>query len=57
MTFIPCDERCIHQEEGFCTLDTPMPVAEVSHGGCIYKTRPESPISFLSRKNGSASAG
>lgn len=49
MTFIPCDERCIHQREGFCTLETASAVTDCT-GGCIHKVKPESSISQLNRQ-------
>lgn len=36
MSFIPCDEHCIYQEEGYCMLDTPALVTDQSTSRCVH---------------------
>ncbi len=39
MSLIPCDDQCIYQKDGYCTLETPTVVTNHS-GGCIHCIRP-----------------
>lgn len=39
MSLIPCDDHCIYQKDGYCTLETPTVVTNHS-GGCIHCIRP-----------------
>ena len=49
MTCIPCGEKCIHQREGFCTLEQPAAVTDSGSRGCIHRVRPESSFRRLNR--------
>ena len=33
---IPCSHRCIHQREGYCTLESLSRAASSTGGDCIY---------------------
>ncbi|MBQ1658247.1 MAG: hypothetical protein II059_00205 [Clostridia bacterium] len=50
MIFIPCDESCIHQKNGSCTLENASAVTDCTCSGCIHKVRPESSLSPLNRR-------
>ena len=39
MSLIPCDDQCIYQKDGYCTLEAPTVVTNHS-GGCIHCIRP-----------------
>lgn len=34
MSLIPCDDQCIYQKDGYCTLETPTVVT--NHSGGMY---------------------
>ncbi len=36
MNFIPCDDNCIYQEDGYCKLESSSIVTN-SNGNCIYQ--------------------
>ena len=34
MSLIPCDDHCIYQKDGYCTLETPTVVT--NHSGAVF---------------------
>lgn len=47
MNIIQCDEDCIYQREGYCSLEIPTMVTNDTGRGCVHQ------IHTLSKKNGS----
>lgn len=45
MSIIQCDEDCIYQREGYCSLETPTVITNNSGKGCVYsiKLSPKQP--------------
>ena len=52
MSLIPCDDQCIYQKDGYCTLETPTVVTNHS-GGCIHCIRPADKYHFARASNAS----
>lgn len=49
MNLICCDEPCLHQKEGYCTLHTAGPVSSQANEHCPYyeskdETKADKPI-------------
>ncbi|EEG29038.1 hypothetical protein CLOSTMETH_03365 [[Clostridium] methylpentosum DSM 5476] len=36
MNLITCSSNCIHQKDGYCTLDKPSHITGSAVGGCCY---------------------
>ncbi|GHU81480.1 hypothetical protein AGMMS50284_1390 [Clostridia bacterium] len=36
MTFIPCDCKCKHQKDGYCSLETASAATNSTKIGCAY---------------------
>ena len=36
MSFIPCDECCVYQSDGYCMLDTPAVVTDQACSQCVH---------------------
>jgi len=36
MNLIACDKSCIHQKEGYCTLEGPSAVVNGPESGCAF---------------------
>ncbi len=45
MTLIPCADNCIYQQDGFCRMETPSIVTNISNNSpnnnCIHKIEPD----------------
>ena len=39
MNLIQCDEDCIYQCEGYCTLETPAVITNNTGKGCVHKIK------------------
>ena len=37
MSLIPCDEECVYQWEGYCHLETPAIITNMSGNGCAHR--------------------
>ena len=49
MTLIFCSEKCIHQAEGCCTLNTAAAVTNTGTKGCIHQEKPLVSSLYLNR--------
>ncbi|MBC5787829.1 MULTISPECIES: hydroxymyristoyl-ACP dehydratase [Clostridiaceae] len=38
MNLVPCASPCIHQKDGYCQLNHPVPVTGSAVDGCCYFT-------------------
>ena len=36
-SMIPCSSDCIYQVDGYCTLETPTIVTNISNHGCVHR--------------------
>ncbi len=36
-SMIPCSSDCIYQVDGYCTLETPSIVTNISNHGCVHR--------------------
>ncbi len=43
MNLIVCDKRCIHQQEGYCKLDSPTGVIVGADISCAYFSKSSTP--------------
>ena len=37
MSMIPCSSDCVYQVYGYCTLETPTIVTNISNHGCVHR--------------------
>jgi len=45
MSIIQCDEDCIYQREGYCSLEMPSAITNYTGDGCVHciKVTPRTP--------------
>jgi hypothetical protein len=45
MSIIQCDEDCIYQREGYCSLEMPSAITNYTGDGCVHciKVTPRNP--------------
>jgi hypothetical protein len=36
MSLIQCDEDCVYQKDGYCTLDMPSAITNYKGDGCVH---------------------
>ncbi|HJB51331.1 MAG TPA: hypothetical protein H9944_10165 [Candidatus Anaeromassilibacillus stercoravium] len=50
MSIIQCDEDCIYQRDGYCSLEMPSAITNYTGDGCVHcikvtsRVRPETPV-------------
>ncbi|MBE6830695.1 hypothetical protein [Clostridium sp. KNHs216] len=47
MSIIQCDEDCIYQHDGYCSLEMPSAITNYTGDGCVHciKVTPRAPVS------------
>ena len=54
MNLISCSNPCVHQQDGYCKLEQPIPITGAAVNGCCYFTAvssaPEGSDVFLGKK-------
>ncbi len=48
-SMIPCSEDCIYQIDGYCTLNTPTIVTNISNHGCVHRIQLKQTTSNISQ--------
>ncbi len=43
MSLIPCDKKCIYQQEGYCSLEAPSSLTASVGEGCAYYLESKAP--------------
>ena len=39
MSIIQCDEDCVYQQDGYCSLDMPSAITNYTGNGCVHCIR------------------
>jgi hypothetical protein len=39
MNLIQCDEDCVYQRDGYCSLETPAVITNYTGQGCVHQIR------------------
>lgn len=43
-SMIPCSADCVYQTDGYCTLETPAIVTNISNHGCVHRIQLKRPV-------------
>lgn len=44
MSLIPCTNKCVYQDQGYCMLDNVTQLSQIPTNGCAYFQSTEQPI-------------
>ena len=50
-SMIPCSSDCIYQVDGYCTLETPTIVTNISNHGCVHRIQVNKKINSTPTKS------